>query len=241
MLAVAGGVVVLTCVALGFWQLNRLSDRRADNTRLLTRVAQPVVDVSDLASLQGGRDDPAAYRRVRATGTYDVANEVLLRARSLRGRAGNHVLTPLRLASGRSIVVDRGWIPIAKTRPADPEFAPPTGQVTVTGILQPSDPKPIAVGPRDPPTGRLQTIGRIDLERLAPQIPYPIEPLAIALEEQIPAQTDLPKAAGLPAPGEGPHFAYAVQWFLFALIALITTVLLIRREPAAARRALGSP
>lgn len=176
-----------------------------------------------------------AYRRARAIGVYDRANEVLLRARSLRGRAGNHVLTPLRLADGRAIVVDRGWIPIEIVRPGDARATAPSGEVTVTGILQPSDPKPIAFGPRDPPAGRLTTIGRIDLERLAKQIPYPIQPLALALEQQQPPPTDLPHAAGLPAPGEGPHLAYAVQWFLFAAVALITTTVLIRREPRAAR------
>lgn len=232
-LTVLGGVVVAVCVALGLWQLQRLSDRRALNDRLIAREALPVAEVATLTPLDGGRGDPAAYRRVRTTGVYDPANEVVLRARSLNGRAGNHLLTPLTLAGGDAIIVDRGWIPLTIDRPGAAQTAPPAGEVTVTGILVPTEPKPIVFGPRDPPAGRLTTIGRIDLERLAQQMPYAIEPLAIAMEQQRPAQTDLPHPAGRPPPGEGPHLAYAVQWFIFAAIALITTTLLMRRERAA--------
>lgn len=233
-LVVAGVVAVAICASLGVWQLSRLADRRAINDRLLSREALPVADVASLVPLDGDRNGPAVYRRVRATGRYDVANEVVLRARPLNGRGGNHVLTPLTLDGGGAIIVDRGWVPLAMDEPGAADARPPDGAVTVTGILIPSDPEPIVFGPRDPPSGRLATIGRIDIARLAKQIPYPVIPLAIAMEQQRPPQADLPKPAGRPAPGEGPHFAYAVQWFIFALIALATTVLLLRRERGSA-------
>lgn len=231
-LSVVGGLIVVACTALGFWQLQRLSDRRSLNDRLIAREAMPVVDIESLMPLRGGRSDPAAYRRVRATGTFDSANEVVLRARSLRGRGGNHLLTPLVLPDGGAVIVDRGWVPLEIDEPGADRAAPPDGRVTVTGILVPTEPKPILFGPSDPANGRLATIGRIDLARLGEQIPYPIQPLAIAMEAQRPAGGEIPVAAGRPPPGEGPHLAYAVQWFIFATIALVTTVLLLRRERA---------
>lgn len=230
-LALAAAVVVAGCAGLGIWQLRRLADRREANRVLLERRALPVVALDAAPAPTGGRADSLAYRRARASGEYDTANEVLLRARSLDGRAGNHVLTPLRLPSGRAIVVDRGWVPLAANRPPVAEAPPPKGRVTVTGILAPSEPKPRIFGPRDPPSGRLSTIGRIDLDRLARQIPYPVEPLYLALEEQQPPQPgSLPAVAGLPPPGEGPHLAYAVQWFVFGAIAGATAILLLRAE-----------
>lgn len=228
--------MVATCASLGAWQLNRLADRRALNDRLIAREALPVAEAATL-EMRGGRADPAAYRRVRATGVFDVSQEVVLRARPLNGRPGNHVLTPLRLGDGSAIVVNRGWVPLRMDEPGAAEAAPPASQVTVTGILVPSEPAPVVFGPRDPATGRLATIGRIDLERLRAQIPYSIAPLAIAMESQQPSHAALPEPAGRPPPGEGPHLAYAVQWFIFAVIALVTTALLMRRE----REAAASP
>ncbi|MGH2829153.1 MAG: SURF1 family protein, partial [Actinomycetota bacterium] len=154
-LGTATAVVVAACAGLGVWQLARRADRRAFNARLLARTALPVVTPADVPPLPGGRDDPAAYRRVVVRGTYDPDREVVLRARSLDGRAGNHVLTPLQTAGGRAFVVDRGWVPLEDVEPPVAAAPPPAGQVSVTGILVPTEPRQRVFGPRDPPEGTL--------------------------------------------------------------------------------------
>ncbi|MHB8513213.1 MAG: SURF1 family protein [Actinomycetota bacterium] len=224
------GFVAICCVGLGIWQLQRLHDRRALNNELIHRTKLPLVALGHL-ELSGGRSDPYAYRRVRATGTYDVTREVILRARAIGDRPGNHVLDPLRLSDGTGIIIDRGWVPLDHDRPDGADFKAPSKQVTITGILVPTEPKPILFGPTDPSRGVLSTIGRIDLPRLQKQIPYSIKPLYLVMEEQQPPQSGvLPTVEGLPPPGEGPHFSYAIQWFTFASIALITGFLVGRRE-----------
>lgn len=244
MVAFAGLIVVAVCVSLGLWQMQRLHTRRALNDELLSRHKLPILALATTSLRDGdGRGDPAAYRRVTVTGRYDVEHEVILRSRSLNGNGGNHVLTPLRGdrgdrgEQGLAILVDRGWVPLDHDMPPVRDATPPSTAVTITGVLVPSEPKPIAFGPSDPKTGTLHTIGRIDMSRLRAQIPYPIAPMYLALEEQDPSQGGtLPVIAGLPAPGEGPHFAYAVQWFLFAAVGLVTTVVLIRSERRAPSR-----
>ncbi|GAC1418727.1 MAG: SURF1 family protein [Actinomycetota bacterium] len=223
-------IVVVVCLMLGFWQLRRLHDRRTLNEALRTHHRLAVVEM-DRVELRGGRADFYAYRRAHASGRYDISHEVVLRARSLNGQAGNHVLTPLRLEDGTGVIVDRGWVPIDHESPPVSDALPPSGVVSITGALVPTEPKQILFGPSDPPRGPLRTIGRINVPRLAKQIPYRIRPLYLVLEQQSPSQPSmLPVKAGLPEPGDGPHLAYAVQWFLFAVVAAVTAFFLARRE-----------
>ena len=74
----------------------------------------------------------------------------------------------------------------------------------------------------------------VDLERVAEQVDYEVLP---AYLQRVSSDPDEVTAAGdpelvplgLPEPSEGPHLAYAVQWFIFTTIAVIGYALLLRR------------
>jgi surfeit locus 1 family protein len=223
-------VAVGVMVSLGFWQLRRLNTVREDNARVRARLAQPVQLIEQVLST-GADPDRVVYRRVEVAGRYDRVSEILLRNRSYRGQPGSHVLTPIRLADGRGVLVDRGWIPQNLSGPDEEKTRPPVLQpVEVVGVLFPSERKG-AFGSVIPPTGRLTTIARIDVARVAKQVEYPLVALYLRLESQTPSQSgDLPVPPGLPDLGEGPHLSYAVQWFIFAALAAGTYVVLLRRE-----------
>ncbi|HEX2053664.1 MAG TPA: SURF1 family cytochrome oxidase biogenesis protein, partial [Actinomycetota bacterium] len=98
------------------------------------------------------------------------------------------------------------------------------------------------LGVSDPPPGRVTAIPRIDLERLAGQLPYPLYPLYLRLFDQQPANSGaLPEPVPIPPPDEGPHRDYALQWFAFAGTALIIYLGLMRRERARLRQAGEDP
>ncbi len=94
----------------------------------------PLVDVLAASS----RDD-VRFRRVVAEGTFDPTHEVILYGRTQSGQTGNHVLTPLLLADGTAVAVDRGWVPLSDDDPPLADAAPPSGHVRVTGVLFPSE------------------------------------------------------------------------------------------------------
>ena len=135
---------VLACVVVmiwaGFWQLSRLSERRAANAEVLSAQTEPIAPIGEV--LPNGSDSTAdevaaaQYRAVTVTGTYRPDDQVLIRNRSYEGAPGYWVLTPLVLADGSAVGVNRGWVPFA-VLPEGPwdRFAPPTGTVTVTGLL----------------------------------------------------------------------------------------------------------
>jgi surfeit locus 1 family protein len=218
-------VVAAVCVRLGFWQLDRLEQRRALNARIAAGLAAPPQPVEAL--LDAPADD-VAYRRVTASGTWDAAHEVLLYGRALDGRPGNHVLTPLVLGGGRAIVVDRGWVPAdAVGPPVTGEAAAVDGPVTVGGTLLPSED-----GDGDEPAGRI--VRAVDVAALDGRVPADLVPgRYLLLASQEPAVA-APTPAALPEPDEGPHLSYAIQWFAFAAIALVGYGLLARRDRAAA-------
>ena len=213
------------CARLGFWQLDRLSQRRAFNEQVRAGLEADPASLRDTLAAAADPGD-VAYRRVRATGAYDPTHEVVLYGRALDGRPGDHILTPLVLDDGTAIVVDRGWVPFEANRelPVPGGAAAPAGPVTVEGFLEPPD------DASPPGDDAVTTIRRIDLELLQGQLPYELAPLALQLESQSPAQAALPVPAPGPELSEGPHLSYAIQWFAFATIALGGSALILRRE-----------
>ena len=229
-LLVATAVVVM--VNLGFWQLRRLDDRQNFNEQVEARLAVPTAPIADV--LPAGTDPAAVeWRSVSATGTYLAAESIAVVNRSQGGIAGDMVVTPLRLDDGRILLVERGFVPLAEEAEA-----PPTGVVDVVGRLRPSQERRRG-GLTDPIGGPLEEAQRIDLDRLATQLPGPVVPAYVELVASTP-----PEGAGFPEPVPppelvaGPHLSYAVQWFIFSACAVVGWVLAVRhsvnarREPA---------
>ena len=211
-------LVATTCVALGIWQIARLHQTRQFNAAVRAGLSASPAPVETL--LPDGVDaDAVRYRRAEATGTYDTAHEFVLYGRSQNSDAGNHMLTPLRLADGGAILVDRGWVPLSVDEPGAPGVAPPMGDVHVEGVLFSSEGDPPGdVGQADVTE---TTLSKVDLARIQSQLPYRIAPDYLLLQHQSPAQsTPFPEPAPLPELSEGPHLSYAVQWFTFATIAV---------------------
>jgi surfeit locus 1 family protein len=225
-------VALVVMILLGFWQLDRLGQRRDRNAEIASRVAEPVTPIDELVSIE----DPYAvgeslrYRVASASGVYLPDEEVLVRNRSLGGSAGFWVITPLRLADGSAVVVNRGWVPFSMGPGASRAGTePPQGQVTVTGLVQQSATAGLLQSD-DAPDGVLESLARIDLARYGAQLDEPVLPVFIQLESQAPAQSStLPVMLARPELGEGPHLSYAVQWFVFATIAALGYPLVLRR------------
>jgi cytochrome oxidase assembly protein ShyY1 len=233
-LLAAAVAVAAACVALGFWQIDRL-DQRHDRNRLLERnLTMPPAPVGDLLAV-GQPPGPAdQYARVRASGRYDVGGQLLVRTRPFEGQVGYNVLTPLVTSGGPALLVNRGWVPggPTATTPPDPP-RPPAGMVTVTGRLRPSEP-PSTTG--TPPPGQ---VTRIDVPAIAGSLGYEVYGGYVDLVRERPRPTVAPELLPAPEPSEGPHLAYAFQWFLFGGLALGGYVVLARRE--AADRAAADP
>ncbi len=222
-------VAILVFVNMGLWQIRRLGDRQEFNEILTSRSTVEPQPLDEALALYGPDQDNLELRRVHASGTYLVEDEVILIARSFQGLSGHHVLTPLDLGDGRVLIVDRGWVPIDLDQPGAPDAEPPGEIVVVVGVLRKSEIRG-SFGPVDPEEGVLDRIARVNLERLDQQIDRDVVDVYVQLQSQEPGQaTTLPEIVALPTPSEGSHRAYAVQWFLFAAVIAVGYPILLWR------------
>ncbi len=223
---------IVLFVALGFWQLRRLDEKRAFNELVEDRLAAPTVELDALLAEAGGDPEAIRFRRTRVTGTFAAAEEVLLAGRSYRGQPGYHVLTPFVIDADRAVLVDRGWVPFDIAGPPVP-LAPPGRSLTLSGIVDTNRYGRTFGSPG--PDGRVTRIGSVDLARLDEQTAADLLPVYVTLDG-VAGDTPQPVPVG-PAPlGEGPHLAYAVQWVLFAVVVLIGFPVLAYRTARVARR-----
>jgi surfeit locus 1 family protein len=221
-------VVSVAFVSLGMWQLRRLDERRLMNAVGEARFEAEPVDALVLVSAAGGDLDSLDHYRAVATGTFVPESEVLIRSQVYRDVAGFDVITPLVAEDGTAVLVNRGWVPLEMDQVPVAQAPPPAGVVTVEGWLAPTQERK-ALGPTDPETGDLTTMSRVDIDRIQEQVPFPLLP--VYLVEMGERGVDLPVPRVEPTfDDEGPHLAYAIQWFAFLAIGLIGYGFLIRRS-----------
>jgi len=229
-LLVIAGTLVL--IRLGVWQLSRLDERRAFNEQVESARSQTLLDLNqeqpeDITQME--------WRPVQFVGEYDFANQIVIRNQYYREQYGYHLLTPLR-SSGTAVLVDRGFIPAeGNSTPEDWRRYDEVGEVKVTGQIRLGSGKPALGGVADalPVDGsRLVIWNNADVKKISAQMPYPILPIYIQVnadvsdaEPPIPFQPEIELT-------EGPHFGYAMQWFIFATILFLGYPFYIRKQEA---------
>jgi surfeit locus 1 family protein len=221
-------------IRLGIWQLDRMAQRQAFNSRVQAQLDAPMLDlgtqIPDASDLSG-----MEYRAARVQGKYDFANEVALRNQVANNQPGVHLLTPLLIAgSAEYILVDRGWIPQDDFSNGDwSKYAEP-GLVEVMGIIRASQNSP-DFGQRFDP---IPTAGESPLKAwhfanviaIDQQISYDLLPVYIQ-QAPDPAWTGLPiRSQPKLELTEGPHLGYAIQWFTFAALLGIGYPFYLRRQ-----------
>lgn len=222
-------VVVLVCVRLGFWQLERRDQRLERNEAIAERLSEEPVRLDGVPRDTSG----LTYRRVELVGRLEHDASIVLAGRSYQGAPGGHLLTPLRRAD-RALLVNRGWLPAPDAASVDFDAVALEGEVRATGVLLPF---PDIRLDREPSDSFRRTWFRMDGEAIRAQYPWDVPPLYLLATDRLEARPPSDTARSLPVtldPPElsaGPHLSYALQWFSFATIfAIGWVVLLVRRD-----------
>ena len=207
-------VAIGVMIRLGFWQLDRLTQRRAFNAEVSRRLQAPPLTFADLTSL----GDPLGleYHAVALRGEYDFTQQVALSNQDWQGQPGVRLITPLVIAdSNRAVLVDRGWIPYEESAPANWNKFAELGMVEVRGWILPTQ---TSLFPTAPVTRHQDSWFRVDIAALQAQISHPLLPVYIQ-QSPDPARKQLPYRSELNVDlSEGPHMGYAMTWFAFAAI-----------------------
>jgi cytochrome oxidase assembly protein ShyY1 len=209
------------------WQFRRHHEKRTLNAAVSNSFEVPPAPIETVPP------DTPPWRQVVLTGSYLAEAEVVARLRSVQGEPAFEVLTPMRLTSGGTVLVDRGFLRPGHGRGAGargnqvPDYpAPPAGIVTVVGRLRhdendPERRQPLTDGGRRQVyainAGTVATLTSLD----------GLRPGYVQLNAEQPGVLG---ALPLPRLDAGPYLSYALQWLAFGTMALVGWVLLARRE-----------
>lgn len=209
---VAAFVTVVLCVVAGNWQHRRMQEKEALEARMQRAASMAPVALPTAASDW----DAWRFRRVIATGEYDARRQILIDNKVHAGRVGYDVVTPLHLADGAVVLVDRGWIAAGPTRAVLPQSAPPAGTVVVSGRIDIPPRDYYELGDRRPPAGPLWE--HLDPARVADATGLRVLPIVVDAVDAS-AGSDLVRAWPLPDTGIDRHLSYMIQWYTFAAMA----------------------
>jgi len=205
---------------LGFWQLDRLDQRRAANAELRRVLASPPLELTgdenhaDLADLKD--------REVVVRGEYDFSRQLILKLQNWDGQTGVHLITPLLLGQNETaVLVDRGWVPETEAGSEGLSKFDEPGQLIISGYVALS--QTLSRSSNASQVGQTQAEWyRVDIAAIQAQLPYQLLPVYIRQAPSPDGNKEPPYRSEREIDlSEGPHLGYAVQWFLFSLILLI--------------------
>ena len=205
-------------LSLGTWQVRRLAWKTALIETIVTRTAGPVVSVEQALA------DPVAsdFRHVSASGRYRHDLAFAMGTAAEHGEVGARLVTPLVLADGRMVLVERGWLPERLLPPQTPDALAPPGEVALDGVARWHGAD--AAGPFTPenrPAQRrwywydLPGLGAVLGQEVAPLVLVLGRPDGTAgLPSPLPVRADLPNN----------HLGYAITWYGLAMALLAVYV-----------------
>lgn len=226
----------VACSALGTWQLNRRAEALAEVARIDANYDADAVPVAEALPDPAAFDVDQRWLVVTLSGGYLADEEVVVRNRPFEGSPGFEVMTPFLLDDGDVFMIDRGWIAQGSDGRPSEYAAAPSGRVEIEARLKAGEGR-IA--------GRTSTgreFATIDLTELAERVGAPSYTGAYGVLVQTGADADEPPlAASRPERDEGPHLSYALQWFVFALMAFVGLGWAANQERRALAEASASP
>lgn len=235
-------VVALCMLWLGNWQLNRAAlkiQMKSAAEQASQSAAIPISAVGDIALAA------ANYQRVSVEGEYLVEQQFLWDNRTHKGKAGFEVISPVQLASGELVLVNRGWISLGASREQLPDVelpVPAKGQsIRIEGFASAPSRGFSSGDALDRSAAWPKLLQYFDYKLVSDVLGKPTLPVVIqaqALSEDALTPTVLTSrpewlTANWQPAASGPakHYSYAFQWFAMAA-ALTILFIVVNTRPS---------
>lgn len=205
--------VVVIFTKLGMWQLDRADFKDAIKEKFESRLATDYQHFSATDSLED-----IDYRNLILEGDFDVSRTILVDNKLFEGRAGYEVLTPFILSGSRKVVlVNRGWVALGNSRDILPMIEQPMGLDVAKGIASVPNTDGFRMGAVSLTDSWPQVVPFVDIDAMQSSFPGGLLPLMLWLAPNQPGhyQRNWDPVWADPEKSR----AYALQWFIFALIA----------------------
>ena len=210
--ALAAWVTVAACMTAGHWQYRRMQETEALQAQFQAAAAAAPV------AFPGDVDDwrPWRFRAVLLDGEFDARHQILVDNKVHDGRVGFEAVAPLRLADGRTVLIERGFVAGGTTRAVLPRPVLPDGVVSLRGRIDVPPPAWWGSSSEARPSGPLwQHLDPAAFTRATGVAVLPIVVRAL----EAPRSGDLVVDDRLPDAGIEKHLSYMVQWYAFAAMA----------------------
>jgi surfeit locus 1 family protein len=210
-------------LVLGVWQLNRAEEKREIlKLQAQRQTAEPLL----LSATLTENTETLLYKPIRAIGHYDSDHQYLLDNQVNKGRAGYFVLTPFLLKNENlAVLVNRGWLPLGKSRSDLPDVNIDASEIELTGRINHFPKLGLTLAGAEIPNKSWPAVVQVvDAKELAKHLGYPLFDFQIELDKAA-ANGYLREWQHTPYMTPEKHIGYAVQWFL---LAITLTVLFIK-------------
>ena len=211
-------IMIYLFIRLSDWQFDRYNTRIQNNEITTTALSSEPINLTDLSQVSDLKD----WQKVSIKGEFMNSDAKLLRRQYLESSLGFWVITPLKLDNDQVILVNRGWIPIAESSTSQQEIpSSQQGDVTIIGYVQTL--KDTRSEPDDLPLNQINYLNSTNFSS------QPLSTKYLQLASMTPMDNQV-AIIPLPELSNGPHFSYAIQWILFALMLPIGWYVLLKNE-----------
>ncbi|MEQ1739148.1 MAG: SURF1 family protein [Methyloglobulus sp.] len=210
-------------LGLGVWQLNRAEEKRV---LISLKQQRQSTEVLILSATMPDTPEAHLYKPIQAIGHYGNDHQYLLDNQVNKGRAGYFVLTPFLLKNeNKAVLVNRGWLPLGKSRSGLPDIPVDSREITLNGRINRFPSVGLKLAGAEIPTDSWPAIVQVvDTQVLAKQLGYPLFSFQVELDKRADGGFTREWHETLAMTPEK-HIGYAVQWFL---LALTLTVLFVK-------------
>jgi surfeit locus 1 family protein len=212
-MTVATIMVMALCIRLGLWQYHKADAKQ----HAQYQIDQGLLHAPNQLPTHAAKQEDWQYKRVRFTGTYLPQYQILLDNRVHNGKAGYHVLTPVKIDDSESVVlVNRGWVNGGANRVL-PDIATPSGQQQFVGDLFFPLEKVFSLEAESKSTINWEPLWQhLDMQRYQSAVPFEVKPFIVRMDAQTEAGGFI-REWPIPKTRINVHLGYAYQWFGFAL------------------------
>ena len=213
-------VFLYTMMSLGYWQLDRANFKDTLQQKIEQRKNLSVAGLDELPV----SSDDRRYMPVHFSGMYDSQHSFLLDNKTLKGRVGYHVYTPLKISDSKAVLIARGFVKLGESRAQLPEIITSDQAIELQGLLDLPPSRALVLAENVQQTERWPVVLQyVDLDEISKMLGYELYDMVVWLSESKKDSVkgvyeyDLPVLNLNSAKNNG----YAFQWFAMSLALFI--------------------
>lgn len=213
-------LIFIGCLIAGDWQFDRGMERRAENADIERNIDLPPTPFNTSA---GWSEEEKLWRLFTISGRFLAGEEILMRNRYHNEQYGFGVATLFQLDDGRSVWIDRGWVKAGASATTPPDIVPvPESQLELI-VRYRSDALDAKIrGSFFASGGSDSQLRKWNTEAAVASEPFYFDLVAGDFAPDVPTS--------IPAVSDGPHIAYAIQWWFFGALTFFGRFLILRED-----------